>query len=61
VVSFLSQNLTLAEKLSFERLGLIAEHRFGFALTPEHAHKLMMLAKQLTILENMIQRFQERR
>lgn len=61
VVSYLGEHLTLAEKLSFERLGLITEQQFKIALNPSHGHKLMMLAKQLTILEDMIQRFQERR
>lgn len=61
VVAELKRNFTKAEMLSFDRLGVIEEARFGFAVTPEHGHCLMMLNKQLTILENMIQRHQERR
>jgi hypothetical protein len=61
VVASLGRNFTRAEMLSFDRLGVIAEVAFGFAATPEHRHYLMQLNKQLTILENLIQRHQERR
>lgn len=61
VVADLKRNFTKAEALSFDRLGLIAPTKFGFEVTPEHGHCLMMLSKQLTILENLIERHQERR
>jgi hypothetical protein len=62
VAAFLGGKFTRAERLSFERLGVIAETRFGtLAVTPEHGHYLMQLARQLTILELLIQRHLERR
>lgn len=61
VVAELKRNFTKAETLSFDRLGLITPTKFGFEITPEHGHCLMMLSKQLTILENLIERHQERR
>jgi hypothetical protein len=60
VTAYLQANFTKAESLSFRRLGLVPENRFSFAVTPEHAHYLMQLAKQITILENLIQQHQER-
>ena len=61
VVDFLERHFTKAEKLSFRRLGVIREEQFGLALTPKHGHYLMLLSKQLSILEELIQRHQERR
>ena len=55
VVVFLGTHFTVAEKLSFARLGVIRENPFGSALTPEHNHYSMLLAKQITILEDLIQ------
>lgn len=61
VVKTLERDFTQAESLGFRRLGLIEERTFGFAVNPEHNHYLMQLAKQLTILENLIERHLERR
>lgn len=61
VVSVLRDHFTKAETLSFSRLGVIREAPFGMAESPEHQHALMMLSKQLSILEGLIQRHQERR
>lgn len=60
VIATLDKSFTKAERLSFQRLGLIAEYSFHFAVTPDHNHFLMQLAKQLTILENLIALHQER-
>jgi hypothetical protein len=60
VVNYLDLHFTKAESLSFQRLGLIAGHNFGMAINPKHNHDLMMLAKQIVILEDMIQRHLER-
>ena len=62
VVDYLQEHFTVAEKLQFDRLGLVPERNFGsLAVTPEHAHSLMQLAKQLVILEDLISRHLERR
>lgn len=61
VSAFLGQHFTQAEQLSFERLGLVAELPWGtLPINGEHAHYLNQLAKQLTILENLIRVHQER-
>lgn len=62
VADYLGNHFSHAERLAFERLGLIPERQFGrLAFNSEHAHYLMQLAKQLTILEDLIQRQLERR
>ena len=61
VVDFLRHNLTTAETLAFDRLGLLPELPWGtLPIDAVHAHHLNMLAKELTILENLIQVHQER-
>jgi hypothetical protein len=61
VVEYLRKNFTKAETLSFDRLGLITPLSWGgLPISPEHAHYLSQLAKQLTILEGLIQRHQDR-
>lgn len=61
VVADLKRNFTKAETLSFDRIGILPITRFPFEVTPEHGHYLMILNKQLTILEDLIERHQERR
>jgi hypothetical protein len=60
-VAYLENHFTTAEALSFSRLGLITPTQFTFALNPRHEHYLTQLAKQLTTLENLIERHLERR
>ena len=60
VVEELDENLTQAESLSFQRLGVLEPTGFAIAENPAHNHKLMMLSKQITILQNLIDRHQER-
>jgi hypothetical protein len=57
---FLEKNFTKSEALLFGRLGIIPEVQFGFAYNDKHAHCLKQLAKQITILENLINRHLER-
>jgi hypothetical protein len=62
VASELRANFTKAEALSFERLGLLrATTSYAMAFDADHSHCLLQLDKQLTILENLISRHQERR
>jgi hypothetical protein len=61
VVAALEKNFTKAEQLSFERLGIYPARRFRRQMNPEHGHYLGQLAQQITVLEDMIQRYQERR
>jgi hypothetical protein len=61
VAKFIGAHFTKAEELSFRRLGLVVEAKFGtMVYNNKHAHKLMLLAKQLGILETMIDRQLER-
>ena len=61
VADFLGEYFTTAEKLSFSRLGVIQQIGFANAINGSHGHYLMQLSKQLTTLENLIDRYQERR
>ncbi len=60
VITDLDKYFTRAESLSFQRLGVISEPVLGHAEDDEHQHKLLMLSKQLRILENLIGRYQDR-
>ena len=62
VSEYLGDHFTRAERLSFERLGVVPQLQWGsIPIDGEHAHYLNQLAKQLTILENLIQRHLERK
>ena len=62
VTSYLEINFTKAERLMFHRLGVVPPVNFGqLAFDNTHAHYLMLLAKQLNVLEILIDRHQERR
>ena len=61
VLDALKRDFTVAERLSFQRLGVFPPREFKIAVNPVHSHFLSMFAHQLTILENLIQRHQERR
>ena len=61
VVAFLKDNFTKAEQLSFTRLGLVPELPWGETpINAKHGHSLNMLAKQLLIIESMIETHQGR-
>lgn len=60
VATFLDDNLTKAEALSFRRLGMIPDMLFAQAISEKHRRLLGILAKKLDVLENLIDRHQER-
>jgi len=57
VADYLGDHFTRAEQLSFERLGLIQELPWGtLPISGPHAHYLNQLAKQIAILDTIIER-----
>ena len=62
VYEYLKQHLTHAESMQFKNQGVIPSVWFpDLALTNEHGHYLAQLSKQLSTLDGLIQRHQDRR
>jgi hypothetical protein len=60
VIKTLDMYLTKAESLSFQRLGVLGDTVFKGAEDATHNHKLLMLSYELSRLEKLIERYQER-
>ena len=56
VVAIMNPHLTQAERLKFERLGILMGASFSGAYNEQHNHELMMFAKRLSVLEGIIDR-----
>lgn len=57
VMRILQNHFPKAEALGFERLGVIPQLAFPHSFNNEHAFELMMFAKRLSILEDIIRRY----
>ena len=57
VLAVLRENFPRAEVLGFQRLGIIAPVAFAHSFNNEHAHKLAMFSRRLSILEDLIRRY----
>lgn len=57
VLELLEKHFPTAEALGFERLGVIPQVGFVHSFNNEHAFELMMFAKRLSILEDIIRRY----
>ena len=60
VIVYMKEHLTKAETLSFQRLGVVFGTPFSHGVNRNHEHLLAILAHKLRVLENLIQRHQER-
>jgi hypothetical protein len=56
VLGILRKNFSKAEVLDFDRLGVIPQVGFGHSFNNQHSFRLMMFAKRLSILEDIIRR-----
>lgn len=57
VLGLLQKHFPTAEALGFERLGVIPQVGFVHSYNNEHTFELMMFAKRLSILEDIIRRY----
>jgi len=57
VLELLQKHFPTAEALGFERLGVIPQVGFVHSYNNEHAFELMMFAKRLSVLEDIIRRY----
>lgn len=61
VIASLDAKFTKAESLSFQTLGVIQMHGVpALGVQAQHQHKIAIIVKQLSVLEGLIDRYQER-